>query len=63
MPKLIEELKKHHRSFYPVIPFDPTTEKKISLDLSKNNIELTEEIYSNTKKFSDYIRNKLKTSC
>ncbi len=62
MPKLLEELKKHQRSFYPVIPFDPTNEKIISLDLSNNNIELTEEIYSNTKKFSGYIRNKLKTS-
>jgi len=62
MNKLIETLKKHQQDFHTVIPFDPATEKITSLDLTKNNTELTEEIYSDPKKISDYITIKLKTS-
>jgi len=62
MPRLIQELKKNQKNFHSVVPFDPSTEKIVSLDLSKNNADLTEEIYTDSKKFSEYITNKLKTS-
>ena len=62
MPRLIQELKKNQKNFHSVVPFDPSTEKIVSLDLSKNNAELTEEIYTDSKKFSEYITNKLKAS-
>jgi len=58
---LIHELKKNQKNFHSVVPFDPSTEKIICLDLSKNNIELIEDTYSDPKKFSEYITAKIKT--
>ena len=44
--------------FHPVMHFDATIEKIVPIDLSKNNTELTEEIFSNTKTFAAYINTK-----
>jgi murein DD-endopeptidase MepM/ murein hydrolase activator NlpD len=54
-------LQKHQHEFHPVVEFNPTKEKLLSLDFTENNKELTEEILSDTSKFCDYIREKLKT--
>lgn len=62
MHQLIEKLKKYRPDFHPVVPFDPANEKMVSLDLTKENVELTEDIYSDTKNFSDYIDKKRKKS-
>ncbi len=53
-------LQKNHGGFRSVVNFNPATEKIAAIDLSKNNTELTEEIYSDTKRFSNYIDEKRK---
>ena len=55
MPRLIQELKKNQRDFHPIVSFDPVADKITALDLTKNNTDLTEEIYSDTRKFAAYI--------
>lgn len=57
---LIEKLKQ--QDAHPVVPFDPATEKIASLDLTRNNADLTEEIYTDTQKFTAYINKKRKDS-
>lgn len=58
MQSIIQVLKQHQKDFHPVVPFDPATEKIASLDLTRANQELTEEIYSDTKTFSVFIDQK-----
>ncbi len=53
-------LQKNQPNFRCVVNFNATTEKIDHINLSKTNTELTEEIYSNTKSFSDYIDTKRK---
>lgn len=60
MPELVWELKRNQRNFHPVVPFDPATEKILSIDLTKNSTSLTEEVYSDTKRFSAYLERKRK---
>jgi murein DD-endopeptidase MepM/ murein hydrolase activator NlpD len=62
MSRLIQELKKNQKNFHTVVPFDPLSEKIFPLDLTKNNTELTQDIYINTKKFSKYINEIRKTN-
>ena len=54
---LIQVLKKNSNVFHPVVPFDPFTERLVSLDLTAGNTQLTEEIISHTDLFSAFIRN------
>jgi murein DD-endopeptidase MepM/ murein hydrolase activator NlpD len=58
MITLIQALQKHNSDFSPVVMFDAATEKISSLDLSSSNTSLTEEVYSDTKKFAAYIDQK-----
>ena len=60
MPRLLQELQKNQHDFHSVVAFDPSKEKIAALDLTKNNADLTEEIYSDTQKFSLYIEQTLK---
>jgi murein DD-endopeptidase MepM/ murein hydrolase activator NlpD len=53
-------LHKNHAGFRSVVNFDPANEIIAAIDLSKANTELTEEIYSDTKSFSNYINEKRK---
>jgi len=53
-------LQKNQAGFRSVVDFDAATEKIAPLNLSASNTGLTEEIYSNTKSFSEYIDNKRK---
>jgi peptidoglycan LD-endopeptidase LytH len=48
-------LQKNQLNFRCVADFDTAKEKIAHIDLSKANTELTEEIYSSTKRFSEYI--------
>jgi peptidoglycan LD-endopeptidase LytH len=50
-------LQKHQPDFCPVINFNAAKEKIALINLSKTNTGLTEEIYSDTKSFSNYIDN------
>ncbi|MCW3117487.1 MAG: peptidase [Chitinophagaceae bacterium] len=52
-------LKKHQREFHPVVSFDALRDKLLLLDFTDNNKELTDDILSDTNKFSNYISNKL----
>ncbi len=51
-------LLKNQPNFRSVVNFNTATEKIARLNLSKSNTELTEEIYSNTKSFSNYVDKK-----
>ncbi|HEY0676968.1 MAG TPA: peptidoglycan DD-metalloendopeptidase family protein [Chitinophagaceae bacterium] len=51
-------IRKYQDTFYPVVPFNPATQKLASLDLTANNKELTEEIFNDTERFSSYIEQK-----
>ncbi len=54
-------LQKNRPDFRSVVNFNSSTEKIVLINLSKSNTQLTEEIYSDTKKFSAYI-NQLRTN-
>ena len=45
--------------FHKVVPFNAAKDKLAPLDFTENNTDLTDAILSDTKKFSEYIRNKL----
>jgi peptidoglycan LD-endopeptidase LytH len=53
-------LQKNQPNFCCVVDFNAATEKIAHINLSKNNSDLTEEIYSDTKSFSNYIDTKRK---
>lgn len=55
-------LKSQTGHFHRIIEFDETKEKLIHFDFSDKNIELRKVHITTTKKISDYINNKLKTS-
>src|SRR5688572_23730923 len=57
--ELITWLKKDQNTFHPVVPFDPVKDTLLSIDFTENNKQLTEEIISDTGKFTTYINNKL----
>ena len=59
---LYDLLKAHAKDFHKIVDFDETKENIIHLDFSNKNIELQQIDITNTKEFSDYITNKLKTS-
>src|SRR5882672_2158867 len=56
---LISLLEKNAGDFHPVIPFDPSRDKLLLLDLTETNKELTSDILSDTNKFSHFINNQL----
>lgn len=58
--KLSSILEKHQAEFSAVVAFDPTTDKIIPFDFSKDNKEIDENILSDTTQFSSYITEKLK---
>ncbi|MES1225346.1 MAG: peptidoglycan DD-metalloendopeptidase family protein [Bacteroidota bacterium] len=55
-------LQKHQHEFHTVVPFDAQKDKLLLLDFTENNNDLTDDILSDTNKFSDYINNKLKVA-
>jgi murein DD-endopeptidase MepM/ murein hydrolase activator NlpD len=57
---IIEILKKNQYAFHPVVPFEPVRDKLISLDFTSGNNEITDDILSDTRKFTGYINRRLK---
>ncbi len=55
-------LEKHAFELHPVILFNKTTDRIVSLNLSKSNKGFTEKIYNNTEVFSTYINEQLKNT-
>ncbi len=55
-------LEKHAFELHPVILFNKTTDRIVSLNLSKSNKGFTEKIYNNTEVFSTYINEQLKNA-
>ncbi len=51
-------IRKHQRHFSPVVPFNPVTQKLAPLNLTSGNEDLTEEIFNDTARFSEYIDQK-----
>ncbi len=52
-------LVKHKSNFHPVVDFDVSCEKYITLDFTANNKTLTTDVLENTSVFCDYIDDKL----
>ena len=48
---------KHH--FHPVVKFDATTDKLLSFDFTSGNKELTNDILSDTNRFTTWVNEKL----
>jgi murein DD-endopeptidase MepM/ murein hydrolase activator NlpD len=59
---LIQVLLQHSQDFHPVIPFDSAKEKLLLFDFTKNNVEIFDELISDTQKFTNYINQKLKSA-
>ncbi len=55
-------LKAHRKDFHKIVDFDEVKENIIYFDFSDKNVELQQLDITNTKKFSAYISDKLKTS-
>jgi hypothetical protein len=45
-------IRKHQTGFFPVVKFNPITDRLKPMDFTQNNTELTEAILNNTDKFS-----------
>jgi len=56
----ISLLKNHQPDFFPVIPFDPLTDKLMSFDFSPANTEITEDVFGNINEFTSFINHKIK---
>jgi murein DD-endopeptidase MepM/ murein hydrolase activator NlpD len=52
----------HHRELYPVVPFNPSTEKLFPFDFTDNNTELTATQIASTESFAHYINETLETN-
>ena len=55
-------LRKYQSTFHRVVPFDPENDKLLRIDLTSNNKTLTEEIFTNTEKYSSYIHSVLQNA-
>jgi murein DD-endopeptidase MepM/ murein hydrolase activator NlpD len=49
-------------AFHPVVPFDPSKDKLLSLDLTKENRDITAEMLQEPTSFSAYIQSRLKNA-
>lgn len=56
---LISILKNYQQDFHTVIPFDAGKDKLLPLDFTSGNTELTNDILSDTKKFTAWVNEKL----
>lgn len=56
---IITQLQKFQQGFQPVVTFDPSKEKLISLDFTEKNTELTPDILSDTGKFTTWVNKNL----
>jgi peptidoglycan LD-endopeptidase LytH len=61
-PSSLKSVLLKHRPFHPVVPFDAGRDKLLRLRFTADNTELTEELLSDTKRFSRYITEKLQAA-
>ena len=54
------KLKKYQHTFCSVVPFDAAKDKLLQMNFTSTNTTLTEEIYNDINKFSDYINTQLR---
>ena len=59
---MISLLKKYQQTFHQVVPFDSSTDKLLLMDFTASNPSLTEEIFSDTNLFTDYINQQLSSA-
>ena len=59
---VIQLFSRYSKSFHPVVRFAAGKDSLLKLDFTENNKDLTAEIIGNTDQFSEYIKNKLKSS-
>ncbi len=59
---VIHVLKKNQLSFYPVVPFDASTDILLLMDFTSTNATLTSEIFDDTERFSEYVEDLLEDS-
>ncbi len=52
-------LTKNKQQFHPVVLFDPSKDRLLSLDFTSLNTELTNDILSDTKRFIEWVNKKL----
>lgn len=62
LTELENALAKNRAGFHPVVDFDPAKEKLFHFDFTAANTELNASVFSDTKRFSDYISRKLMES-
>src|SRR6266536_3283497 len=62
MEQMLQILKKHSSTFYPVVSFDTLKDKLLLLDFTENNKELFRAILDNTQQFTNYINEKLRST-
>jgi len=55
-------LGKNQHLFHPVVRFDPGNDKLLSLDLTRENTELTADIFSDTGKFTRFVNEKIENA-
>ena len=60
--EFIALIKSAGEKFHPVVPFDPSKDKLLSLDFTETNTELNDELLGDTRKFTTYINDKLAVS-
>ena len=59
-PSVDNLIRKHQSGFYPVVEFNPSTERLLSMDFTERNKDLTKEIIEDVDKFCGYIDSKIK---
>jgi murein DD-endopeptidase MepM/ murein hydrolase activator NlpD len=59
---LIKILEKHRNEFHQVVPFVPSKDRWLMLDLTDNNKDLNDEVLNDSDKFSSYIAQTLKAA-
>jgi murein DD-endopeptidase MepM/ murein hydrolase activator NlpD len=62
MNALTEILQRYQINFHPVVPFNAEKDKLLLMDFTVNNIELTEDIITNTEKFIVYVNQQLQSA-
>jgi murein DD-endopeptidase MepM/ murein hydrolase activator NlpD len=59
-PSVDNLIRKYQSGFYPVVNFNPSTERLLEMDFTERNKDLTKDIIEDIDKFGAYIDSKLK---
>src|SRR6187551_2614845 len=55
-------LQNYQPEFHPVVRFHAETDQLLMMDFTKNNEEISEELVSDTQRFTNYINQKLRSA-